>query len=435
MSETVRTDVEVIEKENSEASPSYGTNPMNYKVIVDMVKEMEEQYNTLKTFTENRITSTFQLKTEIMDALFGETKETIAAMGGDEIVPLYSKYSLKDLEGVAQTSIEEMRETLIDVKELCITLMTMKVEMDSLKEESQDVLTQYFNFMSSTKVKEARAERLKTMKEEVEKEQDERLRKDMKKMIAAMEATQTMAFMFSRFEEFGEQEIEAIKTAFFDEKKGSYVINRFKAKIEKFGFNSSLYKYFFNLEENFLEEEYRVYNNLFLFVYMRFIAYADPYNKEDNMYGRAVTSGIADLVYHKFSNLEDESNFVEIIRKVLNNFTQYHDYFEQYNSTQPTHPKRLEAEKFHEENRRRALIAKMDEMKIEGYDPTASANQLQEYFNTKLDELTKAQVKASEESNAKVTESEDGTVTIEPNFEPTDSESDASEAEESATEE
>ena len=116
----------------------------------------------------------------------------------------------------------------------------------------------------------------------------------------------------------GKKEIDSIKVAYFDKSKGSYIIDKYKAKIKHFGFEEKLFHYFFNIEENFLEEEYHVYNNLFLFIYMRMVAYSDPYDKTEKMYIQSLTSNLANLIYHRFDSTENEKNFLEIIKRVLN---------------------------------------------------------------------------------------------------------------------
>ena len=59
----------------------------------------------------------------------------------------------------------------------------------------------------------------------------------------------------------------------------------------------------------------------------------------------------------------------------------------------------------------------MKDFKIEGYDPNWSNDKLQEYFNEKIEEMTKEQIKANGD-NTEVKE-EDGVVTVTPKLEST----------------
>ena len=207
-------------------------------------------------------------------------------------------------------------------------------------------------------------------------------------------------------------------------KRGSYVINRYKDKIVKFGFDANLYKYFFNLEENFLSEEYHPFNNLFLFYYMRFVAYSDPYKEEDKVYVLSLTSAIANLIYHRFpkdkkevdDSAIDESNvnaaeqrFIKILEKFASFFEDQREYFFENNTMRPGHPIREEMTAKREMERKAELIKKMSELNITGYDENMSANELQEYFNSKLDEVIEQQKKERDAEKAAVEAGESNT--------------------------
>ena len=92
----------------------------------------------------------------------------------------------------------------------------------------------------------------------------------------------------------------------------------------------------------------------------------------------------------------------------MNHFEEYRDYFKEYNTTQPTHPARIEAMRKHETKRKEMLIEKMTQLKITGFDEEASANELQEYLNTAIEEMVKSQTKETNLETVEVDESEDG---------------------------
>ena len=269
------------------------------------------------------------------------------------------------------------------------------------------MMKDYFNYLSSPMAQEKRANRLKALKEAVEKTDDEDKKKSMMRMITTMEEAQNLSFLFTRFDTLGDKEIKSIVDSFFDRRRGAIVVDRFKLKIKKFGFDSLLYRYFFNLEENFLDEQYHAFNNLFLFIYMRFVSHADPYNKKDVMFVQSLTSSLANLVYHKFNSISNEDDFKNIIQKVVDKFMKYHDKFESDNSTHPTHPVRVEIDNKKQQERRKALIAKMEELKITGYDENASADELQEYLNTELEKMINNQIEAKKEVQVDVIEPTD----------------------------
>ena len=295
----------------------------------------------------------------------------------------------------------------MEIKNDSMTIYQVKQQIVELKSESADILKEYNTYLASSEVQKKKLERLEKMKEMARKEEDESKKKEMLKKISVMESSYSLSFLFDRINKYGDKEIESIKDAFFDKRKGSYIIQRYKDKIKQFGFKDKVYRWFFNLEENFLPEKYHVYNNLFLFIYMRTLAYYDPYNKEEKMYGQALTSTIANLVYHRFEETEKEKDFIEIIKKILDKFEVYHDYFGKYNKTQPGHPDRLATELKHETQRRNLLIERMNQMNIDGYPEDGTADELQEYFNNAVEELVKDQVREeTDEENVIVTENE-----------------------------
>jgi hypothetical protein len=300
-----------------------------------------------------------------------------------------------------------------EVKELQMNLYSAEQEASKLKEQSQDILNDYFEYLSSPEVVAARKNRLEKMRELTESETDEVKKSNMTRMLNSMEQADNMEFIFNRFYNDALKESDSVIDAFFDEKRGSYVIDRYKKKITKFGFDLNLYKYFFNLEENFLDQKYHAFNNLFLFYYMRFIAYSDPYDKTDKLFVQSITSAIANMVYHKFNSKMEEQKFIHVIEKFENYFMDKYDYFMENNTTRPGHPVREQASAKYEADQKARLMAKMDELGIAGYDESMSAKEMHEYFNTKMDEMLAIQ-KEEKERKSKVAENEDGSITVEP---------------------
>ena len=304
-----------------------------------------------------------------------------------------------------------------EVKQSSLTLLETKANCDEIRNDAEEILNEYYNYISSPKAKALQLKQLETMKKEAELETDPIKKKETIEKIEIMESAKSLSFISERFMKLGKAEIRAVKEAFFDDKKGSYIINKYENKIHNFGFDPKQYKHFFNLEENFLPDSYYPFNNLFLFVYMRFAAYADFNKKSDRMFVQSITEAIANLIYHKNVNNEEEAYLISIIKKVDDLFIEYKDYFNENNTTNPNHPLRIEAEKRHEVRRRETLLKTMKDFKIEGYDPNWSNDKLQEYFNEKIEEMTKEQIKANGD-NTEVKE-EDGVVTVTPKLEST----------------
>ena len=398
--------------------------PDSYSLIRDMMKEMKEYQKMMEDETRNILHRNYHLSDEVMVPLAFISKSKIDEMSLDEINKFFDKHVYQKSTSMEYDDVEEARLAMHEIKKLQYNLMEVENEYKKIQSESNEILNDYAEFLSSEKVIVARKARLERMKELAKSETNETKRREMEKKIRYMEMTQSLDFIFTRLDTFGDKEKKNVINAFFDDKRGSYVINRYKDKIVKFGFDVNLYKYFFNLEENFLSEEYHPFNNLFLFYYMRFVAYSDPYKEEDKLYVQSLTSAIANLIYHRFpkdkketdDSAIDESNvnaaeqrFIKILEKFASFFEDQREYFFENNTMRPGHPIREEMTAKREMERKAELIKKMSELNITGYDETMSANELQEYFNSKLDEVIEQQKKERDAEKAAVEAGESNT--------------------------
>lgn len=388
------------EVETQEESKENSFNPQDYRLIMDMIKEMDSQYEMLKSFTESTIENTYGVRASIIYSMVGYMSEDIENMSAEQMKDILNNFGSEentkkiiDEFNTDDNELEALRKIIKEIKAAQLSLMNTKFEADKIKEESNEIIQDYMNYLSSPKVQEYRLKKLSLMKEAAEKETDPVKKREMIEMIDAIESTQTFSFMYTRFKDYGEHELANIVEKFFSDHKGTYIIDKFKKKIGKFGFNEDIYKYFFNLEENFLPEKYYPYNNLFLFIVMRHIAYSDPYNKVDKMQVQSIYSAMANLIYHKFDKEEREAQFIKFIESILDLFigAGYTEKFIECNITNPNHPARIEADKKREADRKIALISKMNEMNITGYDVNSTADELQKYMNDKLDELIELQ--------------------------------------------
>ena len=389
--------------------------PKDYKIIRDMIKEMDEWNHMLYDDTVFTLSTMYGLKES---ALFGIAKlndEDIEHITEEQVNEFYTMYGSEEHIGNRpEMNTDDERVTVMkEIKVLQKNIYEATDEANKLKAESDNILNEYFEYLSSPEVQEARRKRLAKMKELAETERDELKKKKMLSMINTMELSENFGFIFKRIDALGNKELKSIMYGFFTEKKGSYIISRYKARVAKFGFSPDLYKYFFNLEEKFLDEKYHAYNNLFLFNYMRFVAYSDPYNKSDKLFVQTLTSTMANLIYHKFPSTENERYFIHIIEKFDEKFRDSYDYFMDNNTTRPDHPIRIQASKKYEEDRKVHLIRKMDELGITGYENDWSANDLQKYMN---DELEKINEKERESRKSNVVQHEDGHVEISPDM-------------------
>ena len=138
---------------------------------------------------------------------------------------------------------------------------------------------------------------------------------------------------------------------------------------------------------------------------------------------KSKTGALANLIYHKFDSLESEQFFIQVISDVLDLFmdeegTNYVEFFKENNSTYEEHPARKEAEAAHEKRRKESLIRMLHNMKIEDFDESMTADELQEIYNRETELMIQNQIKPSSEDDELVIEDseyvETGEVSIEP---------------------
>lgn len=410
---------------NKESSNSYQTmidllHEMDdtVKLAKDMLVSELDQYNLSFEVVQNLLKIPYNVLNKENPDQVEEALSIIIAASTDEGAAVKEEIadtlvSLKAEEETKDATEFDAKLTVVrQIKESARTYLELETEAKELKDEAADNMKDYFDYLSSPELEKRKAKRLALLKEQIKDAEDGYEKRKMEDMIKAMENTITFAFMYDDLEKEGKKEIQRIEDGFFKERIGSYTIDRYKAKIKRFGFDPKLYRYFFNLEERFLPEEYHPFNNLFLFIYMRFTAHADPYTNREKMYVQALTTTMAKLIYHKFASTDTENTFLEVVKKVLDYFKDDVDVFKEKNTTHPTHPTRIAADQKYEADRKAALLEKIKQMGMEGYDENWTAKQLHQFFNEKMEEMVKNDSNTSE--NVEVTEEADGSVTIAP---------------------
>lgn len=400
-------------------------NESDIKIIRDTLKDAEDTYNSIKESLRKSIVEEYGLKHEILESILQYTKEDIETK---DVKELHSYLSQYNMTAENEFTDEEVRSTLTQIKDISNIIWSSKKNLDGIKKEAKEILEEYNNYGSSNKERRSIKETLSTLREAEKLEKDFHLKKELQKKIYILEQCLSLDFVTERIRDIGAKEINSINDGFFTFNKGSYVIERFKKKITKIGFNESLYYNFFNLEEYFLPEKYHVYNNLFLYIYMRMVAYCDPYDVRDVKWMKHFTGSFSRLFYHKFEKEEDEKHFLDIVMQTLDYFSEYHDKYEENNTTQPHHKVRIEMEQKRKEKEKEVVVKKLNEFGITDFDPEDTTENLRKLLMDKVDSMTNEQYPTEEESSkVDVTEEEDGSVTVAPKITTDESEPENSE--------
>ena len=201
-------------------------NPQDYSVIRDMLKEMDDWNKMLKDETHSILKNNYGLTNFSMLGIIPYTDEKIESMTLEEINAFIEKYRDPNVKNIPEiNTVEEGVTTMKELKNLQMNLYSAEQETAKLKGESQEILNDYFEYLSSPEVVAARKSRLDKMRELAENETDEVKKSRMNMMIDSMEQADNMEFIFKRFYNDVTKETESVLESFFNEKKGSYVID------------------------------------------------------------------------------------------------------------------------------------------------------------------------------------------------------------------
>ena len=247
---------------------------------------------------------------------------------------------------------------------------------------------------------------------------DAKIIRDMRGKIEFLESTITLDYINDRIKHV-EKEKASIIRQFFSERDGGYALQRCAARSPKFGFDKDWYKFFFNLEENYLPEEYHVFNNLFLFNVMRFIGYQDPYNVKERGMVQSIINSLTGLKYHKFADTGMEEVIIQLIKDYDGYFEEYREKFEKENTTHPNHPARIESNKKADADRRNEILASLEKFGLEIPEKVdeMSTRDLHKYFNDAMEDMVARNTKTKETTGeTEIVEEEDGLTKIRPTF-------------------
>ena len=387
--------------------------------IREIMKMARESYNTSLNQTSELMRASYKIAPTFLTDAAKWSTEDFDTMTDEEIQKIYDEYFVGSEESKLLQA-EDIRKDLKACKGLSNSAYEMKKSFKEVQDLYNESVDEDWKRRNSKEYRDATLKRISDWKAEIEKMdpvKDARIIRDMRQKIEFMESTITLDFITERIKHV-DREKDTIMRQFFSERAGSYSLDRCKSKSPKFGFDKDWYKFFFNLEENFLPEEYHAFNNLFLFNVMRFIGYQDPYNQKDRGMVQAIVSSLTGLVYHKFADTEMENVIISLIKDYDSYFEDQREKFMNDNTTRPNHPVRLEQSKKADADRRNDLFAGMVKF---GFDIPENATEmstrdLQEYFNNKMEEMvSKNTVEKELHGDAEATD-EDGVTKIRPTF-------------------
>lgn len=321
--------------------------------------------DTIKTFDETIRDSIKQFGfgdrlRDVLGKMSAEDVKNLSADGVDKIVA-FTKSKHSDIEASRENSDEKTKA--MNFTEYCISIFTSLQdtiqkyndavkERDGLMEEMKSIAEKTYDSANSAKRrKDSIAELQKKCDEETDPVEKERVQK----ILNTLKKREDFSFLTDRIYKFGNSEVKNIINTYFDAKRSSLIKKKFDVRFKRLGYTQQIYKMFANLEEMFLPEEYYPLNGIFFFLVERFISYADTTRKEDNLFCQAILVQIHNLVYHRFSTPEEETEFIEFIKKTDDNFMPFIDIMKEKNVASPLHPARVAQRQETEAQFRQAL--------------------------------------------------------------------------------
>lgn len=345
------------------------------KELIQMVNDADEQLHIMEELTTKMVNDTGYTFDIVYD-LHKFSKEQIGEFTPEVLMSIYRKFTMKknDIPLSYDEKVAAIKTDLLhlwDSADAYFNMITAKNEIDK---ELQNAISDYNSYLSSDEMKKREEEQLKELQEKAELEEDPIKKAAYKKKLDIIESSRTFDFIYERMESLQSKEIDNIITAFFDKRRSNYIIDRYSKRIKKLGLNSEIYKNLLDIESLFLGEEYYPFNNLFLFIMLRFIAYADVYSDKDSLYCQSILVNVSKLKYHKFESDSDKQLMIALIRKVDDYFMDYKDIFIEKNITNPLCEYRINAEKERTEKSIQNLREFMSEYELE-YDENLSFNE------------------------------------------------------------
>lgn len=329
------------------------------KELLDAMDEQIKMYDGVINSMIGNHGFNYRLR-DVLSKMSKEAIEQIDSAKVDRIIT-FTKSKLDEIntakdydtdEKKAMTFSEYCIACFKEIYDCCVQYADAVKEKENLDKEIRDITNKSYDASTSSK---ARLEKVESLEKQLDSETDPDKKAKIQKMLNTVRKTEDLSFLTERIVKIGDNEVRNIINTFFHQKRSSLIMDKFRIRIKRLGYDENTYKMFFNIEEMFLPEEYYPMNNMFLFMAMRFISYADTNNKDDALFCSSLLIKMYNLVYHRFSTPEEEAAFIDQIKSVDDYFAPYKETLIEKNVTSPNHPARQEAHRENEARLRESL--------------------------------------------------------------------------------
>lgn len=329
------------------------------KELLDAMDEQIKMYDGVI----NSMIANHGFNYRLRDVLSKMSKEAIEQIDSAKVdrIIAFTKSKLDEINAAkdydtddkkAMTFSEYCIACFKEIYDCCVQYADAVKEKENLDKEIRDITNKSYDASTSSK---ARLEKVESLEKQLDSETDPDKKAKIQKMLNTVRKTEDLSFLTERIVKIGDNEVRNIINTFFHHKRSSLIMDKFRIRIKRLGYDENTYKMFFNIEEMFLPEEYYPMNNMFLFMAMRFISYADTNNKDDALFCSSLLIKMYNLVYHRFATPEEEAAFIDQIKMVDDYFAPYKETLIEKNVTSPNHPARQEAHRENEARLRESL--------------------------------------------------------------------------------
>ena len=140
-------DIEVVgEKELEEAveKTENSFNPKDYKLIIDLIKTMNSEYNSLLDTVTDNLYNEYGLKKSVIENILPYDNEAIASMDFEALREFLHDNAIdRRYDSFTPDKTEDYRKIVKTVKSSSIVVNSSKMELKKLKDESEDILQEY----------------------------------------------------------------------------------------------------------------------------------------------------------------------------------------------------------------------------------------------------------------------------------------------------
>lgn len=345
--------------------PPKKNNSPTFRDLRDTLDMAREQLQTKEDVVKSYLSSTLGVDIADIEKLYGKyTIDEINLITEDEkIEEIYESIKKENTDDALKNLETDREESRIELKKQLITealkeyeeILSDRSRLDDIEQEYTDALEEHAAYISSEQYDADIESRIESMRGDVvalqekivnsvsESEQynDKKKLKKYNRDIQVATQRYTLEYLYERVDdpENGEAEKARIVENFFNKQRSAYIMKRYRAKCGQFGMPADAIYSMMHLEEKFLEPEFHVYNNFYLFFVINKIAYADV---DEITEVKQPMQNITNLVYNKFPVEKGREAFLDSVRGFLQRFADYRVMFSEKNITHPQHPVRIE---------------------------------------------------------------------------------------------